>query len=151
MLNISFRFEEEPVTSPSEYTMGYMRIEFGSDNIDSEELQGRGLMMVFFSVSSLLEMIYKLTTEDLDEYRFVGEDSSFILFFNKNRRGEIDIVKDKKTIFTVGFDDLAKSVWSLSKALYREYGDQMLSSSSAKKDWVSAIEKISPVIKRMSV
>ncbi len=47
MLNISFYFDD-PIAEPDEYTMGYMNIEYKDQVLRSEDLSGRGLMMVFF-------------------------------------------------------------------------------------------------------
>ncbi|MCU7860670.1 MAG: hypothetical protein KZQ86_12765 [Candidatus Thiodiazotropha sp. (ex Lucinoma kastoroae)] len=146
MFYISFDFDEV-VENPDEYTMGYMIIENDGEILNSKDMLGRGMMMVFFSLVSLLESIVQLSQLNAKEYEFVGEDSSFILIFKKTDQGSINIFKDKSSFCTVSFNDFVNAVWDVSEVLYKEYGDLIDSNNIAKKDWLSAREEASPLIK----
>jgi hypothetical protein len=148
MFNICFKFDE-PVIDPDEYTMGYMNVECDGDILNSDVLSGRGLMMVFFSLTSLLESIYKLNELEKGEYKFVGEDSSFIL--NIKKKGEeLRIFQDSKLFCKVSFNEFAHGVWSSSELLLSEYGDQFDNGNIAKKDWLNTKGKVSLIVDQLS-
>lgn len=140
MLNIHFDFDG-PVEKPDEYTMGYMTIENDGQTLDSKDISGRGLMMVFFSLTSLLESVVKLNEFKPKDFRFVGEDSSFILIFQKFGKNNINILKDKKIFCTVTFNDFARAIWELSESLFDEYDGLFEADNIAVKDWLKVREE----------
>lgn len=144
MFNISFSFDDT-VIKPDEYTMGYMNIEHGDDVLSSKDLSGRGLMMVFFSLTSLLESVFKLNEGKSGKFRFVGEDSSFILSFERMGK-KVRIIQDKKVFCEIPFDDFVRVVWGLSESLFSEYGERFDNGNIAKKDWLHIRDKVSPVV-----
>lgn len=145
MFNISFCFDEI-VEKPDEYTMGYISIESDEGIVNSKDMSGRGLMMVFFSLTSLLESIVELKNIDSGNYRFVGEDSAFILIFEKSKNGNIIIMQGGKTFCTISFSDFVNGVWEVSELLFSKYERFFDNDNIAKKDWLRAREDVASII-----
>lgn len=147
MVHIFFKLDDSSLETPNEYTMGHLTIESDGVKLESECMSGRGLMMVFFSITSLLEAVVKLSQINVDEYKFVGEDSSFILYFKKGKNGNINVIKEKTIFFELKFDEMVKAIWSLSESFLNLYGDQMRETSAAKKDWIKVRGEVASLLK----
>ena len=141
MFKISFNIEKE-IIMPDEYNLGWLCIEHNDKKLNSIELSGRGLMMIFFSVTSLLECLIKLNSNINKPIRFVGEDSSFILYFKRNKKNEIKIIQNKKVWAKINFQEFFNAIWSLSESLFHEYGKQFEEHNIAFKDWVETRKEV---------
>ncbi len=134
MFELNFEFREA-IVCPDEYSMGWLTMQHNDLVLKSSDLSGRGLMMVFFSITSLLECTIKLNVKKSKPIKFVGEDSSFILFF-KRVNDEVEITHENKTWSKIGFNDFCLSIWKLSQLLFENFNGKFESNNIAWVDWV---------------
>jgi hypothetical protein len=132
MLEFTFSLAE-CCDTPHEFDLGYMEIEIGSQKITSRDLLGRGQMMIFLSITSLLDGVISLVNNN--NYSFAGEDSSFAFILKKRANGDISLIYDKREFCKVALNDLVKATWAASENLYQKYGQHLEGSGAAKEGW----------------
>ena len=141
MFKLDFEFYEE-VRIPDEYCLGWLTIKHDDLVLKSSELSGRGLMMVFFSLTSLLESLIQLKVSINKPIRFIGEDSAFILFFKRNNKNEVEIIYEKKTWPKLSFNEFSLQTWRLSESLFNKYSDKFEKGNIALVDWLNVRKEV---------
>lgn len=92
-------------------------------------------MMIFFSVTELLKCLIKLNTQKNKLISFIGEDSSYNLYFNRNRNNEVEIIINNKIWSKVEFKIFSNAILDLSESLYKKYKSHFEKDNIALKDW----------------
>jgi len=115
-----------------EFDLGHFIIEADNEIVSSENRTPDQSMMIFIAASDLLGGVVNLLDKNQKWFEFNGCDSSFILNFIRNRKGEIEITHKKKIISTVDNKELINAAYNASNDLMQEYGQNLAGSGAAK-------------------
>ncbi len=98
-------------------------------------------MMIFISLSDLLDSIVNLVKKGAKEYEFVGVDSSFIFFIN-NKKGSYILSDSSKQVIAKSTEkELVQSIWDGVSNFYNTYRPLVKEVDGAIKDLDNSIEK----------
>lgn len=109
MLEIKFEFED----SDDELTglnMGHMTFSGDKGSANSKMKKPSQAMMVLISISELLDGLKIFLLSNSHKYEFVGIDSSFIVNFEKNKDGQVNVIIGKTEITKSKKSEIANSV-----------------------------------------
>ena len=143
MFKIYFIVEEG--VFPDEYDLGWLNLEHNDKILTSMEYSGKGLMMIFFSVTELLKCLIKLNTQKSKLISFIGEDSSYNLYFNRNRNNEVEIIINNKIWSKVEFKIFSNAILDLSESLYKKYKSHFEKDNIALKDWAVTRKEVNSI------
>lgn len=113
MLKIEIEFED-PDEELTGFNMGHMTFHGDLGTVTSKNKTPSQAMMIVLSITELLDGLRRLTLTQSIQYEFIGDDSSFIVYFDKLEDGRISVRSrgqeitrsDEKSILTSVFRDV---------------------------------------------
>lgn len=133
MLKIQFQLDSIDDTA-HEFDLGHFIIEIDGVVLTSRNRVPDQSMMIFIAASDLLGGVVEMFDKKKKRYEFVGCDSSFILNFIRNKKGEIEVIHDKKKLCSINDAELINAAYKASEELMQRYGQSLAGSGAAKKD-----------------
>ena len=112
MVRLQFEWVEPLELVPSGYDLGHMTFVGDKGSCTSKGKTPDQAMMLILSFSDLLYGLRRIATQQLDEYMFVGTDSSFIVKFRATSKGHVTVKCRDVIIDEVEIDSLCRSVLS---------------------------------------
>lgn len=120
---------DEPATS---FDMGDIEFVFDGQLVSS---RGSSLLsnMIYVSLVDLIDGLLRLKGGGRN-YEFVGADSSFIIHFNRNKKG-IDIICEKRKYGPISINELLKAIYHGIDAFLADPRNQLSMDSSMHDDF----------------
>ena len=125
------------------YTRGHITIQGEHRVISSKEMRNNQSMMIFVSISELLDGIRVfLINPNKKKYHFVGVGCSFQFFIVKQALNKFKITNLKSEIIDeVTQFELVEAIWQEVKAFMLKYGDFLNEKEVVKNDLTYSVEE----------
>ncbi len=137
-MNVVFQFDDNDMDEVSGFELGDIIIIKGDLQCTSLNREPNQSMMLFITISNLLNQINKMIKNRKREILVVGVDSSYILKITSKKNHYI-ISDDKCMIKGIEQKELLESVYQAAKCIWDKYGKHIIS-DSVRYDFCNALK-----------
>lgn len=127
-MNVVFQFDDNDMDEVSGFELGDIIITKGGKQCTSLNREPNQSMMLFITISNLLNQIKKMIKSRKREIIVVGVDSSYTLKITSKKNHYI-ISDDKCMIKEIEQNELLDSVYQAAKYIWDKYGKHIVSDS----------------------